>query len=72
MVLQHQMAFDFLTAVRLCVMLNTKCCTYIPDYVYSPNMTISVNNLKNVRVIAEEDKPPKDWNLFALLTSGPL
>ena len=51
MVLQHQMALDFLTAEQggLCVMLNTTCCSYIPDNVHSPNMTIAMNNLKNVK-----------------------
>ena len=51
-------------------MLNTTCCTYIPDNVHS-NMTIAMNNLKNVGVMAEDDRPLKDWDLFAWLTSGP-
>ena len=42
----HQMAVEFLTAEQggLCVMLNTICCTYIPDNVPSPNMTIARYN----------------------------
>ena len=48
MVLQHQMALDFLTAEQggLCVMLNTTCCSYIPDNFHSPNMTIAMKTQK--------------------------
>ncbi|XP_048858230.1 endogenous retrovirus group FC1 Env polyprotein-like [Brienomyrus brachyistius] len=64
MVIQNRMALDLLTAAQggVCVLLNQTCCTYIPDNVHSPNMTIALDRLRDLqKVMTMDSQPQSSW-----------
>lgn len=72
-VMQHRVALDMILAEKrgLCVLFNTTCCTYIPDDVHSPNMTATLNTLKQLRNVQQQDYVTSTDDWWTWLLSGP-
>lgn len=75
MVLQNRMTLDLLTAANggVCIMLNTTCCTYIPDDIHGENMTQAMKQLRNLKKAMMNDAHNVGFNFDPLswFTSGP-
>ncbi|KAL4007113.1 FH1/FH2 domain-containing protein 1 [Sarotherodon galilaeus] len=54
----------------LCVLFNNTCCTYIPDNVYSSNMTDAPNALRQIQQAQNQDYVSNTSDWFSWLYTG--